>query len=231
MDEVLAVGDAKFQEKSLGRMGDEAHGGRTVLYVSHNMNTIRTLCNRVIVLDHGRKVFDGDVEQGIGIYNGLKELSSGAVDLESMTREARYLQHRYILKSLKMNNSQIRSGEHLKGNICVHSPDVRDDLGFFWVVRSIGGTPLMRMDTRQRLHLKPGDNLIPFEADVSPLIPGKYNITIALVIRNTWDSAELHDFINDAYCFEVVAGENMAKFSDWDSLWEGYLSGPDIEIL
>ena len=68
MDEVLAVGDAKFQEKSLGRMGDEAHGGRTVLYVSHNMNTIRTLCDRVIVLDHGKKVFDGDVEQGIGIY-------------------------------------------------------------------------------------------------------------------------------------------------------------------
>ena len=46
MDEVLAVGDAKFQEKCLGRMGDEAHGGRTILYVSHNMNTIRSLCNR-----------------------------------------------------------------------------------------------------------------------------------------------------------------------------------------
>ena len=87
------------------------------------------------------------------------------------------------------------------------------------------------MDTRQRLHLKPGDNLIPFEADVSSCIPGKYNITIALVIRNSWDSAELHDFINDAYCFEVVAGENMAKFSDWDPLWEGYLSGAAIELL
>lgn len=231
MDEVLAVGDAKFQEKCLGRMGDEAHGGRTVLYVSHNMNTIRTLCDRVIVLDHGKKVFDGDVEQGIGIYNGLKELSSGTVDLESMTREARYLQHRYILKSLWMEQSQIKSGEYLKGNLCVSSPDERNDLGFFWVIRSISGTPLMRMDTRQRLHLKPGDNQIQFEADVSPFIPGKYNITIALVIRNSWDSAELHDFINDAYCFEVVTGDNSAKFSDWDSFWEGYLSGAAIEVL
>ncbi len=51
MDEVLAVGDMKFQQKCLGKMGDAANSeGRTVLYVSHNMNTIRQLCTRCIVL-------------------------------------------------------------------------------------------------------------------------------------------------------------------------------------
>lgn len=69
MDEVLAVGDMKFQQKCLGKMGDAANSeGRTVLYVSHNMNTIRQLCTRCIVLDHGRVIFDGDVEKAIGIY-------------------------------------------------------------------------------------------------------------------------------------------------------------------
>ena len=54
MDEVLAVGDMNFQQKCLNRMGEAASGeGRTVLYVSHNMNTIRRLCTRCIVLDHG----------------------------------------------------------------------------------------------------------------------------------------------------------------------------------
>ncbi|MEE3454502.1 MAG: ABC transporter ATP-binding protein, partial [Succiniclasticum sp.] len=58
MDEVLAVGDAKFQQKCLGKMGDAASNqGRTVLYVSHNMSTIRQLCSRCIVLSHGQKVF------------------------------------------------------------------------------------------------------------------------------------------------------------------------------
>jgi len=68
MDEVLAVGDMKFQKKCLGKMGDEAKGGKTVLYVSHNMATIRNLCTRCIVLDKGRVVFDGDVENAISVY-------------------------------------------------------------------------------------------------------------------------------------------------------------------
>lgn len=71
MDEVLAVGDMKFQQKCLGKMDDVSkHDGRTVLYVSHNMNTIRQLCDRCIVLDKGKVVFDGDVEKGIGVYLG-----------------------------------------------------------------------------------------------------------------------------------------------------------------
>ena len=53
VDEVLAVGDAEFQKKCLGKMGDVAHEGRTVLFVSHNMRAIKYLCNKGILLDHG----------------------------------------------------------------------------------------------------------------------------------------------------------------------------------
>lgn len=69
MDEVLAVGDMKFQQKCLGKMKDAAtRECRTVLYVSHNMNTIRQLCSRCIVLDHGKIIFDGEVEKAIQLY-------------------------------------------------------------------------------------------------------------------------------------------------------------------
>ena len=69
MDEVLAVGDMAFQKKCLTKMRDAAQKeGRTVLYVSHNMNTIRQLCNRCVVLDKGKVVFEGDVEDAIGVY-------------------------------------------------------------------------------------------------------------------------------------------------------------------
>ena len=69
MDEVLAVGDMAFQKKCLTKMRSAAkQDGRTVLYVSHNMNTIRTLCDRCIVLDKGRVVFEGDVDEAIEIY-------------------------------------------------------------------------------------------------------------------------------------------------------------------
>ena len=69
MDEVLAVGDMAFQKKCLDKMRAAAkEQGRTVLYVSHNMNTIRQLCDRCIVLDKGKVVFEGDVEESINIY-------------------------------------------------------------------------------------------------------------------------------------------------------------------
>ena len=68
MDEVLAVGDMAFQKKCLTKMGDEAHGGKTILYVSHNMATIRNLCSRCIVLDKGELIYDGDVESAIAVY-------------------------------------------------------------------------------------------------------------------------------------------------------------------
>ena len=69
MDEVLAVGDAAFQRKCLDRMRAAAdEEGRTVLYVSHNMDTIRRLCDRCVVLDEGRVIFDGGVEEGIAAY-------------------------------------------------------------------------------------------------------------------------------------------------------------------
>lgn len=71
MDEVLAVGDMQFQKKCINKMSELAlNENRTILYVSHNMNTIRELCSRCIVLEHGKKIFDGDVENAIKIYLG-----------------------------------------------------------------------------------------------------------------------------------------------------------------
>jgi lipopolysaccharide transport system ATP-binding protein len=61
VDEVLAVGDAEFQKKCLGRMNDVAHEGRTVLFVSHNMQAVRRLCERAILLEGGKLTMEGDV--------------------------------------------------------------------------------------------------------------------------------------------------------------------------
>jgi len=69
MDEILAVGDAAFRKKCIDKIAEVAASeNRTILYVSHNMETIRRLCQRVIVLDHGRLVYDGEPEQGIAVY-------------------------------------------------------------------------------------------------------------------------------------------------------------------
>ncbi|HCA08470.1 polysaccharide ABC transporter ATP-binding protein [Chryseobacterium sp.] len=70
VDEVLAVGDADFQKKCLGKMGDVTKGeGRTVLFVSHNILAVKKLCNKGIILENGRLSFDGDIDNAIKTYN------------------------------------------------------------------------------------------------------------------------------------------------------------------
>lgn len=68
VDEVLAVGDAEFQKKCLGKMSEVARGGRTVLFVSHNMHAVKSLCRRGIVLNRGQREYDGDVGQAVEHY-------------------------------------------------------------------------------------------------------------------------------------------------------------------
>ena len=87
MDEVLAVGDMTFQKKCLQKMNEISKNEyRTILYVSHNMNTIRELCNRVIVLHQGRIVYDGDVETGIEIYLNVEADYNTFLDYQMIPR-------------------------------------------------------------------------------------------------------------------------------------------------
>src|SRR5580765_4539687 len=73
VDEVLAVGDAEFQKKCLGKMQDVSKGGRTVLFVSHNMGAVRNLCGRGVLLDKGNLSYDGVPDKAISAYsaNGI----------------------------------------------------------------------------------------------------------------------------------------------------------------
>ena len=74
VDEVLAVGDAEFQKKAIGKMQSISHShGRTVLFVSHNMGAVKTLCNKGLLLDKGEIAFSGSVEDTITQYIGLSE--------------------------------------------------------------------------------------------------------------------------------------------------------------
>ena len=107
MDEVLAVGDMKFQQKCLGKMSDVAgQEGRTVLYVSHNMSTIRQLCTRCVVLDQGRVIFEGDVEEAIAVYMDTTDVNVVHYDLDDVGRMNVGAGQRFHLQSLDFDGKE-----------------------------------------------------------------------------------------------------------------------------
>ncbi len=80
VDEVLAVGDGQFQKKCLGKIGEVGKEGRTVIFVSHNLGAVRSLCSRAILLRNGRTEFDGDVFTAVGRYTHRESADVGVVE-------------------------------------------------------------------------------------------------------------------------------------------------------
>jgi len=83
VDEVLAVGDAVFQKKSLGKMEEVSHKGRTVFFVSHNMASIANICKRTILLDSGKIVMDGPTPEVIDYYMGLRKNKTAEISWQN----------------------------------------------------------------------------------------------------------------------------------------------------
>ncbi|HEV8136276.1 MAG TPA: ABC transporter ATP-binding protein [Pyrinomonadaceae bacterium] len=83
VDEVLSVGDAPFQKKCIGKMGDVARAGRTVLFVSHNLGAVTQLCSRGIILKNGKTVFDGEASAAVSTYvEEMRTSSTSSVTFE-----------------------------------------------------------------------------------------------------------------------------------------------------
>lgn len=114
VDEVLAVGDIEFQEKCLGKMKDVAGEGRTVLFVSHNMASIKALCKRGIVMQKGTVSFDGNISDSISNY--LSALNTG-LNTGTIEKEHRTINTgKVFFNEVKLNNEEFSNGNSIYFN-------------------------------------------------------------------------------------------------------------------
>jgi len=133
VDEVLAVGDAAFQKKCLGKMGDVAREGRTVLFVSHNMGAIRGLCQRGIWIDLGRIAMDGDAERTIARYlDGIFERGSEIRTHGSVSDDQLQIRRVMLKNSKGEPSTEFAPGDELTIEIHYYAPR-RFHRPHFWV--------------------------------------------------------------------------------------------------
>ena len=114
VDEVLAVGDDEFQKKAIGKMQDVSKGeGRTVLFVSHNMAAVKSLCNRGVVLENGQTAYQGDIDDSLHYYLKSGTLDIGAKIIDSI-RQHKHTLHfeKIMINGTESNQSVIRSTQH-----------------------------------------------------------------------------------------------------------------------
>ena len=178
MDEVLAVGDMKFQKKCLTKMRQAAQrDGKTVLYVSHNMATIRDLCDRCIVLDKGKVVFDGGVDEGIALYLSTRSQASEFVDYSAFKRDNWFKRDNIRLQNVHLlvpTVEAIERSQPVRMRFVIKAQESAGAVGLRFEVRDEVGTPLAT-SCLYGLQLQVGDNTFTVSYDLSVLSPGKYS--------------------------------------------------------
>lgn len=231
MDEVLAVGDMKFQQKCLGKMGEVSESeGRTVLYVSHNMNTIRQLCTRCIVMDHGKVIFDGDVEKAIGIY--MKNYSDVKIDIDaSVITRAEYLSKKAKcrIKHIKMLNTQdgiVKNADSIPIELEYQCNDTIENLKLRVEYRVSGHGVGIARCTRVLPCIKGKTYKVQLLIDAAQLSSELYDTAFVLYIEDTGYSIDC-DGVSGIVFRKVI---DDSSFLNWNCAW-GNVRLKDIQLL
>lgn len=207
VDEVLAVGDAAFQQKCLGKMGDVATEGRTVLFVSHNMGAIDALCEKVVFLDQGTITTIGWSGEVIAVYLSLLQKASQCPLRNRTDRggtgEAR-IASVYLASPDGTPLGQVLSGHECMLVLGYETERTMNNPVFKFTVYSSVGQPLVHLDSSlSGLPLKApsGKTYIGCRFGKLPLSRGTYRLNVSIE-----DDGQLLDHVIGAFSFVVDAG-------------------------
>lgn len=209
VDEVLAVGDAQFQKKCLGKMAEVGRAGRAVLFVSHNMGAIEALCKTAIHLERGEVVASGDVPDVIRAYLGGAESIRQCADLSQAERSqsgaTTWFTEACVLSEANEPKTVFRVGEKLRIRLRLDGeerlPSPRIGIG----VNDEMGRRIFTVGTEFDPNLElsvTGEQVVLCDIPELLLAPGRYQLTIALSSAH-----ELIDQIEGLIGFDVTESD------------------------
>lgn len=227
MDEVLAVGDMMFQKKCLNKMKEiSMDSDKTILYVSHNMQTVRDLCTRCIVLENGRIIHDGDVEEGIRKYmqdilevkkvyefekDKAQRFATGQVYVQKIEVNAPIMGEEDIILTMgvEMSAAKAFAGLHMRFTVY----DSED---------CVVGTGISKV-----FGLKGEEKtLLRFDFNTEQLTEGEYSADIAIV-EPTGEKQTRHAFLRRALAFRIEKRKRLYQLSwntkNWGSVMFAHL--------
>lgn len=199
VDEVLSVGDIAFQKKCLGKMSEVSKGGRTVLFVSHNMAAVQNLCHKGIVLQQGGMVFSGGIREAVDFYlhsaagNGE---ASGTHSIDLTTSASRPPQYQPLLRHMELLagdgrplNGGLPAGGSVQIRVRFHlekpTSSFNVGLGFDNLLGQRIFTAHSSFDPHRPHEERVGDQVFVCEIPSFLLVPGEYKIKVGLDIGKT----------------------------------------------
>lgn len=220
MDEVLAVGDVAFQNKCIDRMKKVAEEeGRTILYVSHNMATVKKLCDRCIVLSHGQVAFEGNTNEAIAVYLQDDIYNKTFFDTSQLDRGSNCNLHSKIqsIEILGRDTNHIPYGEtfNFRMNWICEYPDERIKMKIV-----ISGTDDESVGIIHcgELPRNSGENETYFSFDTSFFVPGSYKTNFKLFDEDVAGNGAYYDQCK-GLVFVVEHSDNSIHLKHWFKDW------------
>jgi lipopolysaccharide transport system ATP-binding protein len=216
VDEVLAVGDAAFQRKCLGKMSDVARDGRTVLFVSHNMSAVTSLCGRALWLEHGQIRQDDDAGTVVASYAASVGASQagarGRVTFDTHRGRRKQFQDTVRMESCEVlardGESQVapRTGDPVRLRFGYSAPLTEEDAlaEFVCIFRDSHLNRLAYCSSELPIsHLEQGGAIGEIDCIIPalPLAPGTYVLDVGVKVGGMWA-----DLLYEAVSFEVAEG-------------------------
>ena len=204
VDEVLAVGDASFQKKCLGKIGEVATEGRTVLFVSHNMEAVLNLCPKCLVLDEGKLVFSGKSELAVRLYfdtYSSEAKRTQAHELYQMNgrgvSNGPYITRVEVLDSVGQPKPTISTWDDITLRVHYHSDETIKNGSFILDVFDYKQQRLLVLDSGLSTPIKKGNNFVDCFVPRFPLSAGEYFFGAGLSLSNShwlWRETNLSAF-------------------------------------
>lgn len=220
VDEVLAVGDAQFQKKCLGKMHDVAAHGRTVLFVSHNMAAVCALCSRAIILNRGQVEFDGVAETAVLAYQSARQSPADRKAGEVV----RVLDDNVDLMDFVATPSPMVSGSSLTISLRFRAKVTAAKLVVGLQLRSMSGIRLAELDLRhpdQELVAPVGGSItVVVTVPQLRLVEGEYALSL---FCNTGTSSADHASLTELI---VLPGAPMGLVAPVSAEWRGFFEFP-----
>lgn len=216
VDEVLAVGDQEFQNKCIGKMQDISTTGRTVLFVSHNLTSVKNLCKKGLLIEHGKSTYFGDVETAISNYLSSDTRNSNHdIDLTKLKKRVGNGLMRFERVQLFVNNEprqKLFTGDKLTFRITINSPSlIRYKLALhFYRSDEIRLSNITNMDSGFVLEPFVGTKTFDIEFDQIMFYTDSYKVSLWVGDISTHEHI---DYLKHCCEFEVVEGSPILNRS------------------
>ena len=236
VDEVLAVGDAAFQKKCIGKMGAVAKEGRTVLFVSHNMGAVRNLCQQGIVLRNGRVAYQGGANDAVDFYLA-KSSESNATTWERLAPPPSPESGKNVFFErawMDMPEGGFSTDKPLEFRFRVKAIHSEENCRINATISNLDETPIGSVSSLHFFPIREGENkMLRFSLKDHHLALGTYQISFSLGTGNFQTQQRDFDMLVNAFRFKVSkfsGDEAGGGFSQWSKGWGAIAFESDLQL-